>query len=80
MKIMNSGVDLNNDRFYQYEGFKVSYQNDLSNALTMVVSTKRDQEEAKFNYNFMNLGKQFTNFSTQLTLKYAPRSKNIMTL
>ncbi len=79
MKIMNSGVDLNNDRFYQYEGFKVSYQNDLSNALTMVVSAKRDQEEAKFNYSFMNLGKQFTNFSTQLTLKYAPRSKNIMT-
>ncbi|MDP2454045.1 MULTISPECIES: DUF5686 family protein [unclassified Kaistella] len=79
MKINNSGVDLNNDRFYHFEGFKVSYENDLSNALTLRVSAKRDQEEAKFDYNYNNLGNSFENFATQLTLKYSPNSKSMMT-
>ena len=79
MKINNSGVDLNNDRFYHFEGFKISYENDLSNALILRVSAKRDREEAKFDYNFNNLGNSFENFSTQLTLKYSPNSKTMMT-
>lgn len=79
MSIMNSGIDLQNDRFYKYDGFKLSYQNDLSNALTLEISAKKDNEEAKFDYNFQNLGNQFENFATQLTLKYSPKSKNIMT-
>jgi hypothetical protein len=79
MKIMNSGIDLRNDRFYHFEGFKLSYENDLSNALTVNVSAKKDKEEALFNYNFRNLGNQFENFATQITLKYSPNSKNIMT-
>ena len=79
MKINNSGVDLNNDRFYHFEGFKVSYENDLSNTLTLRGSVKKDKEEAKFDYNYNNLGSSFENFATQLTLKYSPNSKSMMT-
>lgn len=79
MKIMNSGIDLQNDRFYHFDGFKVSYENDLSNALTVNVSAKKDNEEAKFDYNYRGLGSQFQNFATMVTLKFAPNSKNIMT-
>lgn len=79
MKIMNSGIDLQNDRFYHYDGFKVSYENDLTNALTVNVSAKKDNEEALFDYNFNNVGSQFENFATQITLKFSPNSKNIMT-
>lgn len=79
MKIMNSGIDVQNDRYYHYQGFKLSYENDLNNALTVNISAKKDNEEAKFNYNYKNLGSQFNNFSTLVTLKYSPNSKNIMT-
>ena len=79
MRIMNSGVDLNNANFYQYQGGKISFQHDLTNALTFKISAKRDREEALFNYNFMDRGNRFENFATQLTLHYSPRSKNIMT-
>lgn len=79
MKIMNSGIDLNNERFYKFSGFKVAYETDLNNALTLNISAKRNTEEAKFDYGFRDLGAQFENFATQLTLKYSPNSKNIMT-
>ena len=79
MKINNSGVDLNNDRFYHFEGFKISYENDLSNTLTLRGSVKKDKEEAKFDYNYNNLGSSFENLATQLTLKYSPNSKSMMT-
>lgn len=79
MKFMNSGIDLHNENFYAFEGFKLSFENDLLNTLTLRVSAARDHEEAKFNYDFNNLGNAFKNFSTLITLKYAPRSKNIMT-
>lgn len=79
MKIMNSGIDLRNDRFYRYEGFKLSYENDLTNGLTVNVSAKKDSEESSFGYNFMGLGQEFENFASKITLKYSPKSKNIMT-
>lgn len=79
MKIMNAGVDLNNYRFYHFEGFKLSYEYDFSNALTMKISAKKSNEEAKFDYDYLNLGKRFQNFSGQITLKYAPNSGNMMT-
>ncbi|WP_027376287.1 DUF5686 family protein [Kaistella palustris] len=79
MSIMNSGVDLHNDRFYHFEGFKLAYQNDLSNALTADISARRDREQARFVYNYRNLGNDFRNFAAKITLKYSPRSKNIMT-
>ena len=48
MKIMNSGIDLKNDRFYRYNGFKLAFENDLSNALTLNISAKKDREEVDF--------------------------------
>lgn len=79
MKLMNSGVNLHNDNFYHFEGFKVSYENDITNGITLNVSVKKDKEEANFPYSFRNLGNKFDNFSTLVTLKYSPNSKNIMT-
>lgn len=79
MIIMNGGVDLQNDKFYRYNGFKLSYQVDLNNALTLLVSGKRQNEEAKFNYSFLEEQRRFTNFASTITLKYSPNSKNIMT-
>ncbi len=79
MRIMNAGVDLNNDKFYHFEGVKLSYEYDFSNAFTTKISAKKNKEEAKFDYDYMNLGKSFQNFATQITLKYAPNSGNIMT-
>ena len=79
MKMMNSGVDLKNDRFYAYEGFKLSYENDFFNSLTVRLSAAKDREEAKFNYDFKGLGNNFDNTSAAITLKYAPKSKNVMT-
>ncbi|HCA10062.1 hypothetical protein [Chryseobacterium sp.] len=79
MKIMNSGVALNNNVFFGYKGFKVSYENDITNALTINIATKRTQEESKFNYNFKELGSRFDIASSTITLKYSPNSKNIMT-
>ena len=78
-RFMNSGIDMHNGYFYKFDGFKLSYENDLSNSLTVRVSTKKDNEEALFSYNFKNLGHQFKNFATHITLKYSPNSKNIMT-
>lgn len=79
MKLSNSGVDLKNDKFYGYSGFKFSYENDITNGLTVNVSAKKDKEESLFNYNFRNSGSEFDNFSSMITLKYSPNSKNIMT-
>lgn len=79
MKLMNSGVAINNNIFNGYRGFKVSYENDLTNGLTLSISAKKTTEEALFDYNFKNLGREFDISSTTITLKYSPNSKNIMT-
>lgn len=79
MKLSNAGVDLKNDRFYGFKGFKLSYENDITNGLTINVSAKRDKEEALFPYTFRNLGSEFDNFATLVSLKFSPNSKNIMT-
>ncbi|SKB60294.1 hypothetical protein SAMN05660477_00158 [Soonwooa buanensis] len=79
MQFMNSGVDLQNDKFYRFQGGKLSYEVDLNNALTMRLSAKRQNEEAKFDYFYNNENRLFKNFSTMLTLKYSPNSQNIMT-
>lgn len=79
MRIMNSGVDLNNGVFFGYKGVQVSYENDVTNALTISVVAKKTQEDSKFNYNFKGLGNNFDITSSIITLKYSPNSKNIMT-
>ncbi len=79
MKLMNSGVDMKNDVFYGYKGFKLSYETDIANSLTLQVAAKKDQERALFDYDYKGLGSEFDNFSTRISLKYSPQSKNIMT-
>lgn len=79
MKYMNSGIDLNNDRFFGYKGMKLSYENDILNSLTMRIAAFKNQERSLFDYNYKNRGNHLENFATKLTIKYAPKSKNIMT-
>lgn len=79
MKLMNSGVALNNSVFYGYEGFRVSYENDLTNSLTVNVAARRTEDDAKFAYNYRGLGREFEMTTSTITLKYAPNAKNIMT-
>ncbi|MGC4129871.1 MAG: DUF5686 family protein [Bergeyella sp.] len=79
MKIMNAGVALNNPIFYHYKGFRLMYENDITNGITMNFSAKRTDEKPLFNYQFKNLGNDFDVFSTNITLKFSPNSRNIMT-
>lgn len=79
MKLMNSGINMKNDRFYKFEGFKLSYENDITNGLTVNVSAKKNTEEAGFDYGFLGMNRSFDNFATAISIKYSPNSKNIMT-
>ncbi len=79
MKLMNSGIAINNNVFYQFESFKVSYENDLTNGLTLNVAAQKSNEESKFTYSYKNLGNSFDFTSAFITLKYSPNSKNMMT-
>ena len=79
MKILNAGVALHNGVFFHYEGFRAAYENDITNGITLNISAKRTNEESKFDYQFKDLGHHFDIFSTNITLKFSPNSKNIMT-
>ncbi|WP_185113216.1 MULTISPECIES: hypothetical protein [unclassified Chryseobacterium] len=79
MRMMNYGNNINNDRYYHYKGVSLSYLNDVSNGLTLAFAARRNYEEARFKYNFLNEGSGFRNFNTLFTLKYSPNSTNIMT-
>ncbi len=79
LRMMNFGNNINNDKYYGYQGASVSYLNDITNGLTLAIAARRNYEEAKFDYNFRNKGSAFDNFNTLLTLKYSPYSTNIMT-
>lgn len=79
MTINNTGMSIQNDKYYKYDGFRVGYQIDLSNSLTLNVSANRQTEEAGFDYQFMNQSGGFDNFSSLATIKFSPNSKNIMT-
>ncbi|WP_326982824.1 hypothetical protein VUJ46_22160 [Chryseobacterium sp. MYb264] len=79
MRTSNYGNNINNDRYYHFRGVSVSYNNDVTNALTVVLNARRNREEARFDYSFRNSGASFENFNTLVTLKYSPNSTNIMT-
>ena len=79
MKLNNSGIAINNDRFYHFDGGKLSYEYDLTNALSMKLAGRRQSEQARFDYGFQNQGNGFDNLSTLLSFKFSPFSKNIMT-
>lgn len=79
MRMKNYGNNLNNDKYYNFKGVTLTYNNDISNGITMVFGALRAQENALFNYSFMNQGDHFHNFATTFTMKFSPNSTNIMT-
>ncbi|MGO4710240.1 hypothetical protein AB4Y90_14265 [Chryseobacterium sp. 2TAF14] len=79
MRMMNYGNNINNDKYYRYKGASLSYLNDITNGLTLAFATRRNSEEALFDYDFRGKGGSFENFNTLVTLKYSPNSTNIMT-
>ncbi|MBA5247354.1 hypothetical protein H1R16_03660 [Marnyiella aurantia] len=79
MKLNNSGIAINNDRFYLFEGAKLSYDYDVSNSVSMKLAVRRQSEESAFPYSYKGLGNEFENTSALLSLKFSPFSKNIMT-
>lgn len=79
MRMMNYGNNINNDKYYHFRSTSISYLNDISNGLTLAFAARRNNEEAKFDYNFQNKGSDFDNFNTLFTLKFSPNSSNIMT-
>lgn len=79
MRMMNYGNNINNDKYYHFRSTSISYLNDISNGLTLAFAARRNNEEAKFDYNFRNKGSDFDNFNTLFTLKFSPNSSNIMT-
>src|SRR5690606_25326356 len=52
MKINNAGIALNNDRFYHFEGGKITFEYDLTNNLSMKLAGRLQTEEARFNYTY----------------------------
>ncbi len=79
MTINNTGMSIQNDKYYKYDGFRLGYEIDLSNSLTLNVSAKKQNEESGFDYQFMNRSGKFENFSSLATIKFSPNSQNIMT-
>ena len=79
MTINNSGMLIQNDKYYKYDGVRLAYEIDLTNALTLNVSAKKQSEEAGFDYQFMGESGKFNNFSSMATLKFSPNSRNVMT-
>ncbi len=79
MKLNNAGIAINNDRFYLFEGAKLSYDYDLTNSVSMKLALRRQSEESAFPYSYRAMGNEFQNSSALVSLKFSPFSKNIMT-
>lgn len=79
MKVNDLNLDLHNANFYRNQKFGLYYSYDLSNSLSMKVSLNKEKQDARFNYQYQNLGNSFDNTSATLSFKYSPNDKNIMT-
>ena len=79
MKLNNAGLAMRNDRFYHYEGGRLSYLYDLTRSLTMKLAAQHQNEEILFPYSFRNQGSEFRNTSFFASFHYLPNSKSIMT-
>lgn len=79
MRMKNYGNNLNNNKYYNFRGVSLAYNNDITNGITMIFGAKRFSENALFDYNFMNKGNEFENFNLNYTFKFSPNSTNIMT-
>lgn len=79
LKYVGAELDLNNFNFYRQRHWAGSYTYDFSNSLSAKIILSREIQNALFAYQYRNLGNEFTNFNTTLSLKYAPKDKNMMT-
>ncbi|WP_027382729.1 hypothetical protein [Epilithonimonas caeni] len=79
MQINNNGMSIQNDKYYKFDGFRLGYEVDLSNSLTLNVSAKKQNEESGYPYEFMGMSRKFENFSSLATIKFSPNNRNIMT-
>ena len=78
-KLGDLSLDLHNSTFYRNQKFGASFLYDISNSLTMRISANKEKQTALFDYQYKDLGNSFENFSTTLSLKYAPNDKSMMT-
>ncbi|MDQ1095436.1 MULTISPECIES: DUF5686 family protein [Chryseobacterium] len=79
MKLSDINIDLHNGAFYKNQKWGASYLYDLSNSLSMKIAVNKEKQQALFDYQYKDMGNRFDNFSTTLSLKFAPNDKNIMT-
>lgn len=73
--------NLYNDNFYSYRKVKVGYQQDFLQNFTFQASGIYNEKEAEFEYMYQNnrLDEKFLSFDTNLSLRWAPKDKNIRT-
>lgn len=79
MKFNELNMDIYNDHFYRNQQFGASFLYDVSNSLSAKLALTREKQNALFDYQYQNFANDFQNFSTTLSLKYAPKDKNLMT-
>lgn len=79
MLLQNLGGDFYNRNFFRYKGVTISYEYDLLNSLTAKISVSRQNQNSANDYQFKGQENNYVDFSTKLSLKYAPKDKNIMT-
>lgn len=79
MKVADINLDLHNATFYKNQKWGASFLYDISNSLSMKIAVNKEKQQALFDYQYKNLGNNFNNTSSTLSLKYSPNDKNIMT-
>ena len=78
-KLKDTDIDLHNANFYKNQQISASYLFDVSNSLTIKIAANKEKQKALFDYQYQNFENNFENFSTTLSLKYAPNDKSLMT-
>lgn len=68
-----------NGNFYHLRGGAVSWENDLSNSLTVKLAAKAYHEFSDFDYTYQNLTPDFHDISLKASFMWAPKDRNIMT-
>ncbi|OCW72229.1 DUF5686 family protein [Elizabethkingia anophelis] len=79
MKLKDILVDMHNANFFRSQKWGASFLYDLSNTLSAKISVNHENQNAMFDYQYRDMGNNFKNVSTTLSLKYAPNDKNLMT-
>ena len=79
MTIDNANIAMNNRHFVNYQSLKMRYQYDVSNGIALEVSASRNKESLVVPYDYNGQGNEFTFFTTNATLKYAPFFKHVKT-